>query len=204
MQRGVHIGFQWNTLAATYALIRRDDDARAAVLNAPAQRFRREAAEHHRMHRADARAGQHGDGGFRDHRQVECHRIAGFHTEAFQHVGRAADAGMQFAVGDLLGGLTGLVRFPENGRLVAALREMAVEAVGGDIQLPALKPANIHVVRAKGAILHPLPRTIPCQQLPGLLRPEMIRVSQRGLVEPLVGRPVDMRRGRCRRRNGEA
>jgi hypothetical protein len=39
----------------------RDDELRPGIVDARGQFAGREAAEHHRVHRADARAGQHGD-----------------------------------------------------------------------------------------------------------------------------------------------
>jgi hypothetical protein len=43
-------------------------------------RFGREAAEDDRMHRADARAGEHRDGRLRDHRHVDGDAIAFLHA----------------------------------------------------------------------------------------------------------------------------
>jgi hypothetical protein len=49
-------------LAAAHAGFGRHDDARLCVVDAGGQRARREAAEHHRMDGADARAGEHREG----------------------------------------------------------------------------------------------------------------------------------------------
>ena len=57
---GVDIGLERNLAAAAQAFVGGDDDGRFAVLDAAGDRIRREAAEDHRMHRADARAGEDG------------------------------------------------------------------------------------------------------------------------------------------------
>jgi hypothetical protein len=64
----------------------------AAVVDAIGDRVRREAAEHHRMHRADARAGEHRHRGFGNHRQVDGDDVALGHAERAQRVGEAAHA----------------------------------------------------------------------------------------------------------------
>ena len=83
------------------------------------ERIRAEPAEHDGMDRADARAGEHGDGGFGNHRHVNRHAVALFDAERFQHVGELADLRVQFRVGELL---HFLLRFalPDDGGLVAA------------------------------------------------------------------------------------
>jgi hypothetical protein len=52
--------------------------------------------------RADARAGQHGVGRLRDHRQVDGDAVALLDAVRLQHVGEAADLVVQFAIGDVL------------------------------------------------------------------------------------------------------
>ncbi len=59
---------QRNDVSAPPAPIRRHEDRRLLVVDPIAQGLRREAAEHHRMNRADARARQHRHRKLRDHR----------------------------------------------------------------------------------------------------------------------------------------
>ena len=66
-----------------------------AILDAAGQAVGREAAEHHRMHRADAGAGQHGIGRFRDHRQIDGDAVALLDAVRLQHIGEAADLRVQ-------------------------------------------------------------------------------------------------------------
>ena len=73
---GVGVGLQRDLAAAAHALVGGDDDVGLAVLDAAGERVGREAAEHDRMDRADARAGEHGVGRLRDHRQVDGDAVA--------------------------------------------------------------------------------------------------------------------------------
>ena len=68
----------WASLrrAALDAAARRKDQLRLGILDAGREFFRGKAAEHHRMHRADPRAGQHRDHGFRHHRHIEDDAVA--------------------------------------------------------------------------------------------------------------------------------
>jgi hypothetical protein len=69
-------------LARARAGIRRHDQLGPGIVDARGQAVRREAAEHDRMDRADARAGQHGEDRFGDHRHVDQHAVAAAHAQA--------------------------------------------------------------------------------------------------------------------------
>ncbi|CAM5708308.1 hypothetical protein SALBM217S_07751 [Streptomyces griseoloalbus] len=66
----VHGRLQGGRLAAPVAAVGGDDDPRVRVLDAGGERVGRETAEDDRVRGADAGAGQHRDGGLRDHRHV--------------------------------------------------------------------------------------------------------------------------------------
>ena len=102
VDRRVGVGLQRHLAAAAQTFVGGDDDLRLAILDAAGERFRREAAEHHGVDRADARAGEDGVGGFRNHRQVDGDAVALLDVAVAQHVGEAADLIVQLPVGDLL------------------------------------------------------------------------------------------------------
>ena len=58
------------------AAARRENQLRLRVVDAGGELLGREAAEHDRMHRADARAGEHRDHRLRHHRHIEDDAIA--------------------------------------------------------------------------------------------------------------------------------
>jgi hypothetical protein len=74
-ERLVDIGLQRYFLAAAQPFVGGDDEARVAILDAAGKAVRREAAEHHRVDRADPGAGEHGKGCLGNHRQVDRHPI---------------------------------------------------------------------------------------------------------------------------------
>ncbi len=100
--RGVGIGLERDFAAAADAFVGGDDDVRLAVFDAAGERIRREAAEHHGMDGADARAGQHGVGRFRNHRHVDGDAVALLDVAVAQNVGEAADLVVQLLIGDVL------------------------------------------------------------------------------------------------------
>ena len=113
----------------------------ATVIDAVAQGVGREAGKNDRMHGTDAGTGQHDHGQFGDHGQVDADSIALADAPCQQGVGHAADIGMQLAVGDLAT-LAHLVGLPDDGHLVTAFGQVAVQAVGGHVELAALEPVD--------------------------------------------------------------
>ncbi|MNL11924.1 hypothetical protein D3C87_1327800 [compost metagenome] len=76
VQRGVHVGFQRNAAARAAAAVGGDDGASAAVAHAVGNGRRRKPAEHHVMHRADARARQQRHHGVGNHRHIDRDAVA--------------------------------------------------------------------------------------------------------------------------------
>jgi len=70
---------------------RRQHELRLRVLDALRQLRRREAAEHHRVDGADARAGEHREDGLGDHRHVEEHAVAARDAGCGERTGDARD-----------------------------------------------------------------------------------------------------------------
>nr|GEY12335.1 hypothetical protein [Tanacetum cinerariifolium] len=192
-QRPVDVGLHRGFLAATQAFVSGDHHFRFAVDDATGQCFRREAAEHHRMNRTDARAGQHGDHGFGDHWHIDGHHIAAMDILAAQCVGEFADFFMQFAVGNVAA-LGRVVAFPDDGDRITALGQMAVETVVGNVQSAVGEPFDIDAVVVEGGLFDGSKRLDPVKAL-GLLAPEAIGIDHRLLVHRLVGRLVSQRRG---------
>ena len=167
---GIDIGLERHPLAAAQALVGGDDDLRAAVLDPSCQTVGREAAEDHGMDGADAGAGQHGHGRRRDHRQIQGDPVALHHAEAFEHIGHAADFGVEFPIGQAAG-QGRLVALPEDGGVVATGLEMPVEAVVRDIQHPVCEPADPEIGLVEGDVLDVRRRREPVQP-PRLFGPE--------------------------------
>ena len=121
-ERVVHVLLERHHGAAAEAAVGGDDQLGLRVLDAVGDGLRAEAAEDHRVHRADAGAGQHGDGGLGHHRQVDEDAVARLDAVALEHIGEPADLVVELLVGEraLLARLAGRggLAFPDQGRLV--------------------------------------------------------------------------------------
>ena len=71
---------------------------RRGIVDARGEARRGEAAEHDRMDRADAHAGEHREHGLRHHRHVDQHAVAALHAETRQHRGAAVHLGVELAI----------------------------------------------------------------------------------------------------------
>ena len=91
---------QLDRLAAAPAPVRGDDELRLGVVDARRERLGREAAEDHRVGRADAGAGQHRDRELGDHRHVDRDAVAGPHAELDERVRGLLDLPMEVGEGD--------------------------------------------------------------------------------------------------------
>ena len=87
--------------AGLEAAARGQDHFRLGIVDAGRQLVRREAAEHHGMHRADARAREHGDHRFRHHGHVENDAIALSDAEVSQDGGEHLRLDLQAVVGEV-------------------------------------------------------------------------------------------------------
>jgi hypothetical protein len=76
LQRLVDIGLEADMLAAANRLVGRDDRLAVGIQYPVLDGLRGKAAKHHRVHGADAGAGQHGVDRFRNHRHVDADTVA--------------------------------------------------------------------------------------------------------------------------------
>src|SRR5262245_82493 len=144
------------------------------------------------MDGADARASEHGVSRFRNHGQVNGDAIAALDAVRFEHVGEAADLSVQFAIGDVARLLRWIVGLPDDGDLLAALLQMAVDAVGGGVEGSVLEPSDRHVGIVKGGVLDARVGLDPIEAL-AFLAPELVRLLDASAVELLVFVLVDER-----------
>ncbi len=175
--------------AAAEPLVGGDHQLRAAILDPAGQAVGREAAEDDGMDGADPGAGEHRHGRLGDHRHVDCDAVAALDAELLQDVGEDADVVMEFAIGDVAR-LARVVAFPDDGRLVAAGGQMAVEAIGGDVEGPVLVPLD-RDVRSEAGVLDPGEGLDPVDPF-RLLAPEAVGIAHRTRIHLLVCRSVDI------------
>ncbi len=125
------------------AAARRQDRLRLGVVDPGGQFARGEAAEHHGMNGADARAGEHRDGRFRHHRHVEHDAVALADAEVAQHAAEHLRLGQQPMIGDgaLYAGERRIV--DDRGLLAAPGIDVAVDGVEAGVADAADKPAAV-------------------------------------------------------------
>ena len=198
-QRHLGVLLERHRSTAPDSLVGGDQRPAVGVEDAILQRLGREAAEDHRVDGADARAGEHGVGGLRDHRHVDAHPVALGHAAAGQSVGEPADGVGQLPVGDALLDV-GLVSLPDDRHLVGPFRQMAVDTVDRGVEGCAFEPAHPTCGEIVGGHLRPL--GIPVDELPGAVTPECVRIRNGLLVEFDVARVVDVAPGAQRLRYG--
>ena len=146
-----------------------------------------EAAEDHRVDRADPVAGLHGDDGLDRHGQVDHHPVAALDAAGLHGVGQLADARQQGAVADRCH--RAVVGFEDNGGALAQpAGDVPVQAIEGRIEPAVAEPA---VKGRMGIVQHLGERLAPSQRLARQARPES-RVVPFGLVDQ---RPVGVHAG---------
>ena len=141
------------------------------------------ATEHHRVHRTDTRAGEHGHGRLRHHRHVDDHSIAFAHPQLAQQTGQARHLVTQLVVAERLlhAGHGGVV---DQRRLLATAQldlpiEGQVAAVQAAVSEPAMGAVRVFLQRQGGF-------AVPGQMF-GLFGPEGSRVGNGMGVVVLVG-----------------
>ena len=77
---------------------------------------------------APIRPGEHGVGRLGDHRHIDGDAVAFLDPVLLQHVGEPAHMVVKLAVADLLV-VIGVIALPDDRRLLAALLEVAVDAI---------------------------------------------------------------------------
>ena len=115
-ERVIDIFLQWHNSAPAIRAVRSDDRDGAAINNTITNALGAEPTEDHRMHRADPRAGQHGNRGLGNIWQINDDPISFFDVVSFQHVCETANFAMQLLVSE--GAFVAWFAFPNNRRLV--------------------------------------------------------------------------------------
>ncbi len=167
-----------NRLAAAHSGIRGDHHLRRRVVDPRGEARRGEAAEDHRVDRADARAGEHGERRLGDHRHVDQHAIAAPHVLRLEDGREPVHLGGKLAVG-VAPVLAGLGRDIDQRRLVAARGEMSIDRVVAEIDPPADEPLR---ERRSRVIEHRAERRLPVDER-GFAAPECLAVGDRAAMQ---------------------
>ena len=191
LKRLVAIDLEGRVLAAARGLVGRDHDLGLRPVHPRRKRVGGEAREDNGMDRPDARAGQHGIGRLRDHRDVKHHAVAFADAHFFQDIGEFTDMRVQLLVGDVLGLAVGVIGLPDDGRLIATLRQMAVDAIGSHVQRAVLIPFDIDLAVCVRDVLDLAIGLDPVNAL-AMLAPEGSRVLDAVGIHFVIGCLVGM------------
>ena len=133
------------------------------------------------MDSTDARASQHGDEAFGDHRHIKDHAVAALDAQILQGSGKHSHfiQKLRIGVGRLLAGQWAVIN---DGKLIAAaVLDMPIEAVPSRVAFgiwePAVEPVNAPIGLAPG--LHPI-------QGVGGLGPETLTVGFPALIDLMI------------------
>ena len=184
-QSFVRVGLQRCNATATRSVVGRDDDLGVRSVDPGGKGVRGEPGKYDGVDGADAGASEHGVGSFRDHRQINHHTIAFVHTQLFENVGHLADLAVQLGVCDVQSGILGIIRFPDDGGLIAARFQMAVDAIGRDVQHTVFEPFDGHISGRKADVFDLRIGFDPIDAF-ALLTPEGDRIRDRSGVDFLI------------------
>jgi hypothetical protein len=182
--------FDRHHAATAMALVGGDQHLGTGILDPVGQRLGRKAGEHHRMHGAQAHAGQHDDHDFGNHRQVNGDHVTLLHAEAAEHIGQTAHLVRQLAPAHAAR-LVWMIALPEDGGQRRLGWQVTIDTVDRGVQRAVGKPADARFDRIKKGVLD-LGKRLDPVELRGLLAPEALRFVQRAAVERRVGGFVDM------------
>ena len=191
-QGGIGVRFQRRAAAATRRGIGGDDELGAAIIDPVRQRIGREARENNGVDGADAGAGEHRIGGFRDHRQIDHDPVAAHDALRKQHVRHPVHLFGQLLVGDVLGRFLRIIGFEDDRGLQRAVAQVAVDAVHRGVQNAILEPFDRDLAEGEIGVLDLGIGRDPVQPL-AFAAPERIRVLDRFPIHLKVFRAIRMR-----------
>ena len=159
--------------AAPPGLVLGDQHLAAHVVRAIGERVGGEAAEDDRVRSAEPRAGEHRDRELGDHAHVDRDLRPLADAELLEHVRHPDDLGQQLGVGER-SALPLRLTLPVVGDPVAETRlDVAVDAVVGDVQLPAEVPLRV----GKLPLVQLRERLEPADALTALALPELLELA---------------------------
>ena len=148
----IDVRFERYPTTTTNTLVGRNDDIRIAVNDTTGECIWREAPKDHRVNCPDTRAGQHRDGGLRNHWHVYSNPVALVNAYGLQDVGEAAYPAVKVGVADRKVAI-GVVSFPDNRCLIGLVFKVPVDAVVANIEFAVFIPANMQIIACEGNVL---------------------------------------------------
>ena len=160
----------------------REDQLWLGVVDAGRQLPGGKAAEHHAVHRADPRAGQHRHHRFRHHRHVENDAVALCDAEILHDGGERLHFPQQFGVGEFRDRVAERGIVDQRDLVGAAAGDMAIERVVAGVDHGAREPAAVGAERGVEDLL----RRLDPVDLARRLGPKALGVGKRAGVDLVI------------------
>src|ERR1700686_3768112 len=165
--RLVGLGFVVDELAVAVVPIHGHEDAALAVGHAAATGRAAEPAEHLVVDHPEAGAGEHRNRKIRNHRHMKGDAVADVHSaKPAQECSKLIDPFVELLIGDRLGFLAFGLGDPDERRLVASLRKMAINAVDARVEPATDEPLP---ERRIAGVQRGVPVLVPREQVRVLL-----------------------------------
>jgi hypothetical protein len=172
----------FNDPARLDAAARGEHDLRLGVVDARRELLGGEAAEHHRMHRADPPACEHGDDRLGNHRHIDQHRVARRDAEVLEDGAERRRLFEELAVGDRAPGRSERAVVIKGGLIATAGLNLPVEHIEAGVAPRVGEPAAVNAaVGVENARRRPDPG-----DLARGLGPEGLRIS----APTIIGLPI--------------
>ena len=164
------------------AAARGENDLRLSVVDTGRELLGGEAAKHHRMHGAYARAGEHSDDRLGNHRHVNQHPVARRHSELVEHGAERRRLVEKFAVGEGAFGPGDGAVVIERDLLAATGLDVPIKRVEAGVAARVGKPVAVDAcVGIENALRGLYPRDLARR-----LRPEALRIG----APAIIGLPI--------------
>ncbi len=165
---------------------RREDQLRLGVLDPGRKFLRREAAEHHAVHRADPRAGQHRDHGFRHHRHIEDDAVALGDAEILHDRGERLHLVQHLGIGEFADAARKRRIVDQRQLIGASAGDVTIERVVAGVDHGAGEPAAVESERGIEDFL----RRLDPVDVARRLAPKAFGIPQRAGIDLVISAGV--------------
>ncbi len=169
-QRAVDVLLERDDLAAPPQAVRRQHRLGAGVVHAITNGLGGKSTEDHRVSDPQAGARQQRHHQLGHHGHIDGAAVAGPEAQREERVGQPTDLGVQLGIGERP--LIARLPLPDQRRLFGARRQVAIEAVGRDVELTIGEPAH----EGRAALVEDFGERARPQELARLFGPERRRI----------------------------
>ena len=180
----IGIWFERYCFSSAKNCISSNKNFRLTIMNTTLETGSTEARKNNAVDSTETCTGQKGNGQFRNHRQIYSNTVTFTYAHLLKDIGETAYLGVQHLIGINLDIFLRLTLKNDGGFIAAAICQVPVEAIIGDIQFTVNKPLDI---RFNQIFLNNLiPFFVPGNKLFRPFSPETIRIVHGPLVYSII------------------